>query len=89
MAACPKCGESLESGARVCRHCFSVVDREGWQQQDAGGLGADERGGGHPLEDPPVGPVPITGSQADMFDGLRMFTINKLVRLGRRGREKT
>jgi hypothetical protein len=46
-----------------CRHCFSVIDTEGWQQQDAGGLGADERGGGHPLEDPPVGPYRSQGAR--------------------------
>jgi hypothetical protein len=88
VATCPKCGESLESGARVCRHCFAVVDREGWQKQDAGGLGADDRGGGRPLEDPSVGPVPITGSNAGMFDGLRMLTIGKVFRWGRRGPKK-
>jgi hypothetical protein len=41
-----------------------VVDRDTWlRQHDAGRLGADDRGGGSPLEDPPVGPIPLQGSQ--------------------------
>jgi hypothetical protein len=52
----------LRAAAKVCRHCLYVLDREAWQQHDAGRLGADDRGGGHPLEDPPVAPLPLTGS---------------------------
>jgi hypothetical protein len=59
--ACPKCGEELALDAAVCRHCFAVLDRSRWQH-DAGRLGADDRGRGRPLEDPPIGPVPLTGS---------------------------
>jgi hypothetical protein len=59
---CPNCGEVLQAEAKICRHCLYVVDREAWQQHDAGRLGADDRGGGHELEDPPVGPIPLTGS---------------------------
>jgi len=58
---CPRCGKGPEDRARVCRHCLYVVDREGWKH-DAGRLGADNRGGGHELEDAPVGPIPIEGS---------------------------
>ena len=58
---CPRCAEGLEDGAQVCRRCLYVLDREGWKH-DAGRLGADDRGGGHELEDPPVGPIPIEGS---------------------------
>jgi hypothetical protein len=59
---CPRCGEELQAAAKVCRHCLYVLDREAWQQHDAGRLGADDRGGGQPLEDPTVGPLPLTGS---------------------------
>ena len=59
---CPRCGEELRADAKLCRHCLHVVDREAWQQHDAGRLGADDRGGGHPLENPPVAPLPLTGS---------------------------
>lgn len=59
--SCPRCDESLEDGARVCRHCLYIVAREGWEH-DAGRLGADNRGGGHELEDPPLGPIPVEGS---------------------------
>lgn len=57
---CPSCGKPLASGSAVCRHCLHIIDREQWQH-DAGRLGADNRGG-RPLEDPPVGPLPLTGS---------------------------
>ncbi len=60
MAACPRCGTALKDGVAVCATCLLVLDREAWRQHDAGRLGADDRGGGHPLEDPPVGPVPLT-----------------------------
>ena len=33
----------------------------GLAELNAGRLGADDRGGGRPLEDPPVGPIPVTG----------------------------
>jgi hypothetical protein len=58
---CPRCSGELSSDAVVCRHCFHVLDRSRWQH-DAGRLGADDRGRGRPLEDPPIGPVPLTGS---------------------------
>ena len=58
MTTCPACHEQLENDARVCRHCFHVLDAEGWQH-DPGRLGADDRGAGRPLEDPPVGPLPV------------------------------
>jgi hypothetical protein len=61
MDACPSCGEALRAEAEVCRHCLHVVGREAWQEHDAGRLGADSRGGGRPLEDAPVGPIPLTG----------------------------
>ena len=57
--SCPRCGASLIPEAKVCRECLYVVDREGWQH-DAGRLGADDRGAGQQLEDPPVGPLPLT-----------------------------
>jgi len=59
---CPKCGKQLHAEADVCRYCLHVVDRDAWQQHNAGRLGADDRGGGRPLEDPPVGPLPLTGA---------------------------
>jgi hypothetical protein len=58
---CPRCGEELRSDAVVCRHCLFILDRSRWQH-DAGRLGADDRGRGRPLEDPPIEPLPITGS---------------------------
>jgi hypothetical protein len=51
----------LEEDARVCRHCLFILDRARWRH-DAGRLGADDRGGGRPLKDPPIGPLPIEGS---------------------------
>ena len=60
MAACPRCGTDLADEARVCRACLLVLERDAWRH-DAGRLGADDRGGGRPLEDPPVGPLPVTG----------------------------
>jgi len=51
----------LEDGAAVCKHCLYILGRDRWRH-DAGRLGADDRGGGQPLEDPPVGPIPIDGS---------------------------
>jgi hypothetical protein len=60
MGACPRCQTPLADDARVCRACLLVLDRTAWRH-DAGRLGADARGGGRPLEDPPVGPLPVTG----------------------------
>jgi hypothetical protein len=87
MIACPACGEELPGDAKVCRHCLAVVDRDEWDH-DAGRLGADERGAGRPLEDPPVGPIPLTGGGvASGFFGnaLRLVTTGLLVRRRRRG----
>jgi hypothetical protein len=87
-AACPRCGESLEAEARVCRHCLHILDREGWRH-DAGRLGADGRGGGHEPEDPPVGPLPVTGSglSGGVYGvanaGLRLVTAGFLARRGK------
>jgi len=64
---CPACGEELRADADVCRHCLHVVDREAWWQHEAGRLGADDRGGGRPLEDPPAGPIPLTGDRGGAF----------------------
>jgi hypothetical protein len=85
MTECPCCGEEVPAAAQVCRHCLHVLDREGWSAHDAGRLGADDRGGGGPLEDPPVGPIPLTGSglAAGAFSNLRLVTVNLLTR--RRG----
>jgi hypothetical protein len=96
MSACPKCGEPLQAQAKICRHCLHVVDRAAWEQHNAGRLGADDRGGGSPIEDPPVGPIPLTGSGvagADLggigaafgalANGLRLITVSLL---GRRRR---
>jgi hypothetical protein len=93
---CPRCGEPLQAHAKVCKHCLHVVDRVAWQQHDAGRLGADDRGGGHPIEDPPVGPIPLTGGGlagagaggigaafAALANGLRLVTVSLL---GRRRR---
>ena len=88
MTACPTCGEALPGGAQVCRHCLAVVDRERWDH-DAGRLGADERGAGRPLEDPPVGPVPLTGGAVEsgvLGNALRLVTVGLLARRGRHSR---
>jgi hypothetical protein len=61
VTECPRCGGSVRDDAEVCRHCLLVLDREGWGH-DAGRLGADGRGGGREPEQPPVGPIPVTGS---------------------------
>jgi hypothetical protein len=58
---CPRCSGELRSDAVVCRHCFHVLGQSRWQH-DAGRLGADGRGRGRPLQDPPIGPVPLAGS---------------------------
>jgi hypothetical protein len=87
MAACPSCGAALKDGVAVCRNCFHVLDREAWEQHDAGRLGADARGGGQPLEDAPVGPVPLTvGGMEGGLEGsaARLWLTGKLLRWGRR-----
>jgi hypothetical protein len=83
MSSCPNCGESLQAEAKVCRHCLHVVDRDTWQQHDAGRLGADDRGGGHPIEDPPIGPIPLTGSGLAggmLGSALRLVGVGRLTR---------
>lgn len=97
MNTCPKCGEPLEDDVKVCRHCLHVVDRDAWLQHDAGRLGADDRGGGRPIEDPPVGPIPLAGSGVAggssgalgsafgaLGNGLRLVTAALLARSRRR-----
>ena len=85
MSACFRCGERLLPDADVCRHCLHVVDPEAWQQHNAGRLGADDRGGGHPLEDPPIGPIPLTGNQGGAFaSAFRLFGATLLARPRRR-----
>jgi hypothetical protein len=93
---CPKCGASIQPDAEVCRHCLHIVDREGWEH-DAGRLGADGRGGGRELEDPPVEPLPVTGSglaggvHGVATAGFRLVTTGLLLkrRRGRRGRDQS
>lgn len=77
--ACPRCGEPIAEDAGVCRHCLHVVDRAAWGQHEAGRLGADDRGGGRPLEDPPVGPIPLTaGGGGALAGALRLLTATML-----------
>jgi hypothetical protein len=87
MADCPRCGTSLRDDAAVCGSCLYVLDRERWQH-DAGRLGADGRGGGAPLEDAPVGPVPLTAGSMDaggaVGSGVRLWMTGRLLRWGRR-----
>jgi hypothetical protein len=90
MTACPRCGEALPAEADVCRHCLHVVDRDAWQQHDAGRLGADDRGGGRPLDDPPVGPIPLAGVGGGGFaSALRLFGATMLARPRRRRRSRS
>ena len=90
MTECPACGGSIQPSAEVCRHCLHILDREGWGH-DAGRLGADGRGGGREPEEPPVGPIPVTGSglagglAGAANAGLRLVTTGLL--LGRRRRQ--
>jgi hypothetical protein len=89
MTTCPACHEQVDEGARVCRHCFQVLDAAGWQH-DPGQLGADDRGAGRHLEDPPVGPLPVTesGMEGGMFgSALRLIPASFLARGRRRGRK--
>jgi hypothetical protein len=93
---CPRCSGSLEAGAAVCKHCLLFLGRDRWRH-DAGRLGADDRGAGRPLEDPPVGPIPIEGSGlaggtsdaalvgAAANSGFRLFTTRLLGRRRQRG----
>jgi hypothetical protein len=90
VTTCPSCGASLEQDAHVCHECFFVVDHEHWRHE-SGGLGADNRGGGKPLEDPPIGPIPVTGAGlgggtfGDLgASGFRMFGAGRILRWGRR-----
>jgi len=87
MDTCSRCSAALPADAYVCRHCLHVVDREAWAQHDAGQLGADERGGGRPLEDPPVGPIPLTSSGGGAFaSAFRLLGATVLLRPRRRRR---
>ena len=101
LSTCPKCSEPLEAQAKVCRHCLHVVDRAAWEQHDAGRFGADDRGCGRPIEDPPVGPIPLTGSgvaggdpggigatAGALASGLRLITAALLTRPRRRREER-
>lgn len=84
-AVCPRCGETIAADADVCRHCLHVVDRDAWDQHDAGRLGADVRGAGRPLKDPPVGPIPVGGSVGGPVGGaLRYLGAFRLLRRRRR-----
>jgi len=86
---CPECGSELAEGAAACRSCFAVVDRERWRH-DAGRLGADARGGGRELRDPPAGPVPLTGAGvaggelAPLVAAAKPLSVGKLLKWGRR-----
>lgn len=82
---CPQCGESIADDASVCRHCLHVLDREAWGAHDAGRLGANGRGAGRPLEDPPVGPIPVGGSVGGAVGGALRF-LGSFRLLGRRRR---
>jgi hypothetical protein len=89
MSACPRCGQALQADAQVCRHCLHVLDREAWQRHDAGRLGADSRGGGRPLEDLPVGPLPLTGGASAVGlagSALRLIGVATLLQRRRKRR---
>jgi hypothetical protein len=89
---CPSCGAAVRAEAKVCASCLHILDREAWAQHDAGQLGADARGGGRELEDPPVGPLPVTGSglAGGTFGvanaGLRLLGARLLARVRRRSK---
>jgi hypothetical protein len=89
VSSCPKCGGTVQADAEVCRHCLHILDREGWGH-DAGRLGADGRGSGRELEDPGVGPIPVSGSGlaggvAGVANaGLRLVTTGLLLRRRKR-----
>jgi hypothetical protein len=86
---CPRCSGSLHEDAKVCRHCLLVLDREGWDH-DAGRLGADGRGAGSEPEDPPVEPIPVSGSglaggeAGAATAGLRLVATDRLLKRRRR-----
>lgn len=90
MVECPHCGKELGAEAKVCRHCLRVVDEAAWASHDSGRLGADGRGGGRELEDPGVGPIPVSGSgiaggiAGVATAGLRLVTTGLLLRRRRR-----
>ncbi|MGH3070954.1 MAG: hypothetical protein ACRDNB_01630 [Gaiellaceae bacterium] len=90
MTTCPQCGGDIEERASVCRHCLQILDDDALARHDAGRLGADGRGAGHQPEDPPVGPIPITGSgiaggvAGVANTGLRLVTTGLLLRRRRR-----
>jgi len=87
MAACLSCGGSVQANAEVCRHCLHILDGAGWEH-DAGRLGADGRGGGREPEEPPVGPIPLSGSGlAGGVLGIANAGL-RLVTLGLLGRRK-
>jgi hypothetical protein len=90
MTTCPACHEQIDDGAKVCRHCFQVLDAAGWQH-DPGQLGADDRGAGRPLEDPPVGPLPLTagGMQGGWFGSALSLVPAWLLARPRKGARKT
>ena len=90
VTTCPSCGATFAEDVQGCRKCFFVLDHEHWRH-DSGALGADNRGGGKPLEDPPIGPIPLTGpgAGAGMFgdfgvSGFKLFGAGRILRWGRR-----
>jgi hypothetical protein len=89
VSTCPRCDGSVATDAEVCRHCLHILDREGWGH-DAGRLGADGRGAGREPEDPPVGPIPVSGSglagglAGVATAGFRLVTAGLLLRRRRR-----
>jgi hypothetical protein len=89
VTTCPSCGATFAEELQVCRKCFFVLDHEHWRHE-SGRLGADNRGGGKPLEDPPIGPIPVTapglasGVGAGLASGFRMFGTGRILRWGRR-----
>ena len=87
MPTCPSCGQPVEPDTRVCRRCLFVIDEDHRREHEAGRLGADDRGGGRPLEDPKVEAVPLTqgGMSAGAFgSALRALGAGFLVRPRRR-----
>jgi hypothetical protein len=68
--------------ATVCRHCLLVLDESTRRERDAGRIGGD----GRDLPDPPIGPVPTTGSGllGAATAGLRLVTTDRLLRRRRR-----
>jgi hypothetical protein len=87
MPTCPSCGQPVEPDTRVCRRCLYVIDDEHRTEHDAGRLGADDRGGGRPPEDPKVDVIPLTGGTAGgaLGSALRALGAGFLVRPRKRG----